>query len=172
MGTTEHEMVGWHQQLHRHEFEQAPGVDDGQGSLVCCSPWGHKESDMTEWLNWTERKGTFLNVLLLIINETWLLRITWKNIENFKGNQIHPPNPLQPEIITNNVCHLFLVHTSQCLLNIESYHCWMFLSYFYVLFSSLMQWTSLRIRYSLKMPAIMSWKYTIVYIFFIVSNFI
>jgi len=36
------------------EFEQAPGVGDGQGSLVCYSPWGHKESDTTEWLNWTE----------------------------------------------------------------------------------------------------------------------
>ena len=48
---TENEMVGWHQQLNGHEFEQAPGVDDGQGSLACCSPWGHKESDMTERLN-------------------------------------------------------------------------------------------------------------------------
>ena len=45
------EMVGWHDQLDGHEFEQAPGVADGQGSLVCCSPWGHKESDMTEQLN-------------------------------------------------------------------------------------------------------------------------
>ena len=44
-------MVGWHHQLNRHEFEQAPGASDGQGSLVCCSPWGHKESDMTEWLH-------------------------------------------------------------------------------------------------------------------------
>ena len=44
----EDEMVGWHQQLNGHEFEQAPGVGDGQGSLVCCSSWGHKESDMTE----------------------------------------------------------------------------------------------------------------------------
>ena len=35
----------------RHDSEQAPRVGDGQGSLVCCSPWGHKESDMTEWLN-------------------------------------------------------------------------------------------------------------------------
>ena len=40
--------------LDGHEFEQAPGVGDGQGSLVCCSPWGRKESDMTEQLNWTE----------------------------------------------------------------------------------------------------------------------
>ena len=53
-GTTEEEMVGWHQWLNGHEFEQAPRVGDGQGSLVCCSPWGHKESDTTEWLNWTE----------------------------------------------------------------------------------------------------------------------
>ena len=37
-----------------HEFEQAPGVGDGQGSMECCSPWDHKESDTTEWLNWTE----------------------------------------------------------------------------------------------------------------------
>ena len=48
---TEDEMVGWHHQLNRYEFEQALGVGDRQGSLVCCSPWGHRESDMTEWLN-------------------------------------------------------------------------------------------------------------------------
>ena len=51
MGTTEDEMVGCHHQLDGHEFEQARGVGDGQGSLVCCSPWGRKESDMTEPLN-------------------------------------------------------------------------------------------------------------------------
>ena len=53
-GTTEDEMVGWHHWCHGHEFEQAPGVGDGQGSLACYSQWGHKESDMTEWLNWTD----------------------------------------------------------------------------------------------------------------------
>ena len=42
-GTTEDEMAGWHHRLNGHEFEQAPGVGDGQGSLACCSPWGHKE---------------------------------------------------------------------------------------------------------------------------------
>ena len=47
-------MVGWHHWLDGHEFEQALGVGDGQGSLVCCNPWGHKESDLTERLNWTE----------------------------------------------------------------------------------------------------------------------
>ena len=48
---TEDEMVGWHQRLDGHEFEQALGVGDGQGSLVCCRPWSCKESDMTERLN-------------------------------------------------------------------------------------------------------------------------
>ena len=48
---TEDEMVGWHHRLDGHEFEQALGVSDGQGSLVCCSPWGCKEVDMTEQLN-------------------------------------------------------------------------------------------------------------------------
>ena len=45
---TEEEMVGWHHRLNEHEFEQALGVGDGQGSLVCCGPWDCKESDLTE----------------------------------------------------------------------------------------------------------------------------
>ena len=51
---TENEMVGWHHRFNGHEFEQAPGVGDGQGNLACCSPWGCKEADTTEWtkLNW------------------------------------------------------------------------------------------------------------------------
>ena len=50
-GATEDEMVGWHHWLNGHEFGQTPGDGEGQGSLVCCSPWGCKESDMTERLN-------------------------------------------------------------------------------------------------------------------------
>ena len=56
-GMTEDEMMGWHHQLDGHKFEQALGVGDGQGGLVCCSLWGHKESDPTEQLNWTLRKS-------------------------------------------------------------------------------------------------------------------
>ena len=48
---TEDEMVGWHHRCDGHEFEQAPGAGDGQGSLVCCSPWGCKELDTMELLN-------------------------------------------------------------------------------------------------------------------------
>ena len=53
-GTTEDEMVGWHHWLNGHEFEQAPGVGDGQGGLACCSPWGHKGHNRVTELNWTE----------------------------------------------------------------------------------------------------------------------
>ena len=53
-GDTEDEMVGWHHWLNGHGFEWTPGVGDGQGGLECCSPWGHKESDMTA----TEPNGT------------------------------------------------------------------------------------------------------------------
>ena len=53
-GTAEDEMARWHQRLDGREFGWTPGVGDGQGALVCCDSWGHKESDMTGWLNWTE----------------------------------------------------------------------------------------------------------------------
>ena len=53
-GTTEDEMAGWHHGLDGHESEWTPGDGDGQGGLACCDSWGRKESDTTEWLNWTE----------------------------------------------------------------------------------------------------------------------
>ena len=55
-GTTEDEMAGWYHRLNGHEFEWTPGAGDGQGGLLCCNSWGRKESDMTEWLKWTELK--------------------------------------------------------------------------------------------------------------------
>ena len=71
-GKTEDEMVGWHHQLNGYEFELAPGVGNGQGGLVCCNPWGRKELDTTEQLNWTEstsremmNKNVYLYLLLL-----------------------------------------------------------------------------------------------------------
>ena len=64
-GTTEDEIVGWQNQLNEHEFEQASGVGEGQGSLAFCSPWGHKGSNMTEQLNWYTAKkqsGLLMNM--------------------------------------------------------------------------------------------------------------
>ena len=54
---TEDEMAGWHHQPNGHEFEQALGVGEGQGSLACCSPWGRKELDMTEPLSNDKDRG-------------------------------------------------------------------------------------------------------------------
>ena len=73
-GTTEDEMVGWHHWLNGHEFEQALGDGEVQGNLVCCSPWGCKESDMTEWLNNSKRFR--ITVSPKKINR-WSI-ITWK----------------------------------------------------------------------------------------------
>ena len=51
-------MAGWHHRLDGHGFKQTPGVGDGQGGLACCGSWGHKESDTTERLSWTELSGS------------------------------------------------------------------------------------------------------------------
>ena len=71
-GTTEDKMVGWHHWLSEHEFEQIPGVGDGQGGLVCCSPWGCKVrarlSDWTELILWnTTFKWVYLLLCLLFL---------------------------------------------------------------------------------------------------------
>ena len=58
-GTTEDETVGWHHRLDGREFEWTPGDGDGQGGLACCDSWGGKESDTTEWLNWTELNWSY-----------------------------------------------------------------------------------------------------------------
>ena len=60
---TEDEMVGWHHRLNGHEFEHTPGGGEGQGSLACCSLWGHKESDTTGQLK--NNKAAFENIFLL-----------------------------------------------------------------------------------------------------------
>ena len=62
-GMTEDEMVGWHHWLNGHEFQQALGVGNGQGSFACCSSWGHKELDMTEQLNWTDSTNTYMLII-------------------------------------------------------------------------------------------------------------
>ena len=75
-GMTEDEMVGWHHRLDWHEFEQVPGVGDGQGSLACCSPWGCKELDTTERLNWTELKF-FISFMSIRVSIWYCLTSAW-----------------------------------------------------------------------------------------------
>ena len=69
-GMTEDEMVGWHHWLNEHEFEQAPGDGEGQGGLACSSSWSVKESDMTEWLNWTDE-------VRLVLHNAWETQCQW-----------------------------------------------------------------------------------------------
>ena len=76
-GLTEDEMVGWHHLLHVCEFEQALQVVDGQGRLACCSPWGWKESDMTERLNWTELKDFVPEIIATIKRESIPHELIW-----------------------------------------------------------------------------------------------
>ena len=81
-GPTEDEMVGWHHQLDGPEFEQALGVADGLGCLACCSPWGRKELDMIEWLNWTEGSTEYCSKIQLLA----LFSIMhYKQVMNFRG---------------------------------------------------------------------------------------
>ena len=79
-GTTGDEMVGWHHQRDGHEFEQAPGHSEGQGSLVCCSPWGHKESGTNEWLNSHKYKWQILFLVVVCLSLRtliWIVSTPW-----------------------------------------------------------------------------------------------
>ena len=73
-GMTEDEVAGWHHRLNGHKFEWTPGIGDGQGDLASCSPWGRKESDMTEQLN-----GTELNIPLCIYTTSLSIHL-WRTL--------------------------------------------------------------------------------------------
>ena len=79
-GMTEDEMVGWHHWLNGHEFGQAPGVGDGQGSPACYSSWNSKESDMTEQLNWTEILLNFWNICFCLPSVSVSIYVTSWNL--------------------------------------------------------------------------------------------
>ena len=76
-------MVGWHHRLDGHQFEQTPGDGEGQGSLSCCSPWGHKELDMTERLN-NNNKNNFIVLDVFAYGATRVVR----DLVNFDGSRV------------------------------------------------------------------------------------
>jgi len=84
-GTTEDEMAGWHHWLDGHESEWTPGVDDGQGGLVCCDSWGCQESDTTERLKWTEliHKKASKNAEENIKKKSSNVSNNWKNKKSY-----------------------------------------------------------------------------------------
>ena len=79
-GTTEVEMVGWNHRLNGHEFEQTLGAGDRQGSLACCSPWGRKEPDTTEWLNWAELCELFSIIFCILVALAFGATVTGKRL--------------------------------------------------------------------------------------------
>ena len=97
--TTEDEMVGWHHRLNRHEFEKTLGVGDGQGALACCSPWGHKESDTTERLNWTDWKlslpwiNGFSNYMIWTWKKSTVVQCALNLVNHFTFSNEHYKNP-------------------------------------------------------------------------------
>ena len=124
-GTTNLEMVGWHHQLHGHEFEQALGVGDGQGNLACCSPWVTKS--LTQLSDWTELNNTMLQQLswqpksqlckpLLhlpaILSFSHSLIHTYTHPSNYPLTHpsIHPSaySPMHPSILPSLYLHLLL----------------------------------------------------------------
>ena len=124
-------MVGWHHRLDGHEFEQAPGIGDGQGSLVCCSPWAGKDSDTTEWLNWTDEGNQGSpgkkpkDHGLSMTSVKWHSEITWKGnpvlIEQSLPICYLDPSPQTPRPWWPLVCFLSLYIHLFWMLPIPSY---------------------------------------------------
>ena len=81
-GTREDEMAGWHHQLYAYEFRWTPGVGDGHRGLMCCDPWGHKESDTTEQLNWIELIGWSFGNMFSQFLFAWTF--SWKIFSGYK----------------------------------------------------------------------------------------
>ena len=87
-GTTKDKMVGWHHRLNGHDFEKTLGVGDGQGGLACCSPWGHKETDTTEQLNWTELNYLpsyiFMPIINILFSTSFLINFSyWSIVDHY-----------------------------------------------------------------------------------------
>ena len=100
-------MAGWHHRLDGRESEWTPGDGDGQGGLVCCDSWGHKESDTTERLNWTEliHKGHVIMVILLLPNFQWYTLLKAKqNKASFSWNSMPSKIWLQPTCTIFSLC--------------------------------------------------------------------
>ena len=95
-GTAEDEMAGWHHWLHGHESGWTPGVGDGQGGLACCNSWGRKESDTTEWLNWTECHLLIFAISMHSINKNFLRLLSILISIGEKENNVQEEN--------NNIC--------------------------------------------------------------------
>ena len=104
-GMTEDKMVGWHHWLDGHEFEQAPGDGEGQGSLACCSPWGQKELDTTEQLNNSDMCLQWMEISLYVCVHACVVwcGIYKKTCSTMLKNTVNNLNLEKPSIFINNM---------------------------------------------------------------------
>ena len=117
---TQDEMVRCHHRLDGHEYEQAPGDGNGQGSLACYSPWGNKESDMTEWLNWIEHIYIYKqNIFKISLKLFFKYIILSHNCPNFRIFLLllllffSPPfPPFLPHLLSSSSIFLFFLLSS------------------------------------------------------------
>ena len=106
-GTTDDEMAGWHHWLDGRESEWTLGVGDGQGGLVCCDSWGHKESDTTERLNWTELNPVCSICRLLFMMDYFLMFLTM--LSTLGGLDLYPMGVLGSGNMTRMLLLFFFV---------------------------------------------------------------
>ena len=112
-------MVGWHHRLNRHEFEQTLGDGEGQGSLVCCSPWGHKQSDTTERWNSNNLSLIFAVLITVCLGVVFFGLILFGNLNtSWTWMSISFPSSGMFSTIISSKCSLFFV----CLLSFSSYN--------------------------------------------------
>ena len=121
-------MVGWHHWCNGHESEYALGVGDGQGGLECCSPWGCKESDITEWLSWTELNagGDVEQLELSYKNGNPVGTANFERQVNISYLNILLPN--DPAIMFLDICpkeEKAQIHTKSCI--------WMFIAVSFII---------------------------------------
>ena len=118
-------MVGWHHQFNRCEFEQVPGDGEGQGSLECCSPWGHKDSDTTQQLNNNNNKDIFKTSLVKLC---WKTHLKWDKVSTLPGSSLtslQSRRPSAPESVNkSSVLSSSLKRNGKesVVLKIEEYH--------------------------------------------------
>ena len=149
-GMTEVEMAGWHHWLNGRESGWTPGVGDGQGGLACCDSWGFKESDTTEWLDWTELKHLVTicwldfnarNIALLTFSthNILILLLIYKHLYSIKSSPFHHHHAyFYPWIIPKHN-EMYHFHFHQTLLDVHKEHKWIIFSFSLVI-STLFDW--------------------------------
>ena len=125
-------MVGWHHQLDKHEFEQAPGDGEGQGSLACCNSWDCEESDITQWLNNNKRELGFQQKKNNLSFTLWFLLEVKVDIGDIHGNMelrsaedneicLSKRSGIKPSSVNKSFPCFFRANKKQCIITMKEH---------------------------------------------------